>query len=56
MFPEVISTEAAIALGDPVPWFGARTVTGATIDLHVDAGRWIVLAFAGTPGDPRAGA
>ena len=36
-----------IRLGDPVPWFGARTVTGASVDLHVDAGRWVVLAFAG---------
>jgi hypothetical protein len=54
MFPELISTEAAIALGDPVPWFGARTVTGATIDLHVDAGRWIVLAFVSSLDDPRS--
>jgi predicted 2-oxoglutarate/Fe(II)-dependent dioxygenase YbiX/peroxiredoxin len=42
-----------IRLGDPVPWFSARTVTGAAIDLHVDAGRWIVLAF-GAIEDPRA--
>jgi hypothetical protein len=37
---------SAIRLGDPVPWFGARTVTGGSVDLHVDAGRWVVLAFA----------
>jgi peroxiredoxin len=46
-----------IMLGDPVPWFfGARTVTGATIDLHVQAGRWVVLAFLGEAGDPQTGA
>jgi predicted 2-oxoglutarate/Fe(II)-dependent dioxygenase YbiX len=42
-----------VRLGDPAPWFSARTHEGAGIDLHVDAGRWIVLAFAGTPDDPR---
>lgn len=44
----------AIALGDPVPWFSAPTVTGARVDLHVDAGRWIVLAFLGSLAAPRA--
>jgi peroxiredoxin len=45
-----------ILLGDPVPWFsGARTVTGATIDLHVQAGRWVALAFLGAEDDPRTG-
>jgi predicted 2-oxoglutarate/Fe(II)-dependent dioxygenase YbiX/peroxiredoxin len=43
-----------LILGDPVPWFTARTLTGATFDLHVAAGRWIVLAFLGSPNDPRA--
>jgi hypothetical protein len=43
-----------VRLGDPAPWFSARTLSGGQIDLHVDAGRWIVLAFAGTPDDPRA--
>jgi peroxiredoxin len=42
-----------IPLGDPVPWFGARTVTGTGVDLHVQAGRWVVLAFLGRPDDPR---
>jgi len=43
-----------LILGDPVPWFSARTLTGAPFDLHVAAGRWIVLSFLGTPADPRA--
>jgi predicted 2-oxoglutarate/Fe(II)-dependent dioxygenase YbiX/peroxiredoxin len=43
-----------LVLGDPAPWFTARTLTGATFDLHVAAGRWIVLAFLGSPNDPRA--
>ncbi|HEV2958048.1 MAG TPA: 2OG-Fe(II) oxygenase [Xanthobacteraceae bacterium] len=45
---------AKVILGDPVPWFSARTLTGGTFDLHVAAGRWIVLCFLGSPGDPRA--
>ena len=45
---------ARIALGDPVPWFTARTVTGGSIALHVDAGRWAVLAFLGSLSEPRA--
>jgi len=40
-----------IVLGDPVPWFRARTLSGSTIDLHVSAGRWIVLAFMGSAAD-----
>jgi peroxiredoxin len=47
-------TVAPIRLGDPVPWFSARTLTGAAIDIHVDAGRWIVLAFLGSLEEPRA--
>lgn len=43
-----------VTLGDPVPWFTARTVTGASVSLHVDAGRWIVLSFLGSLADPRA--
>jgi hypothetical protein len=43
-------------LGDPAPWFSATTLAGAAFDLHVDAGRWVVLAFAGAPDDPRAAA
>jgi len=41
-----------ITLGDPVPWFSARTITGAQIDLHVDAGRWVVLCFLGSLAEP----
>ncbi len=37
-----------IQLADPVPWFSARTITGDTVDLHVDAGRWVVLCFLGS--------
>jgi len=46
--------EPAIRLGDPVPWFDARTVTGGSVALHVDAGRWAVLAFLGSLAEPRA--
>ena len=38
-------------LGDPIPWFSATTVSGARVDIHVDAGRYIVLTFMGEPGD-----
>jgi peroxiredoxin len=44
----------AIRLGDPVPWFGARTLAGGSVDLHVQGGRWIVLAFLGDLSQPRA--
>jgi predicted 2-oxoglutarate/Fe(II)-dependent dioxygenase YbiX/peroxiredoxin len=47
-------TSAKLILGDPVPWFSARTLTGAPFDLHVAAGRWVVLCFLGTPADARA--
>jgi peroxiredoxin/predicted 2-oxoglutarate/Fe(II)-dependent dioxygenase YbiX len=50
------SSAPAIALADPVPWFSARTVTGETVDLHVDAGRWVVLCFLGSLAGPRAAA
>jgi peroxiredoxin len=43
-----------IVLGDPVPWFSAPQVAGGAFDLHVSAGRWVVLAFFGSPADPRA--
>jgi peroxiredoxin len=45
-----------IALGDPVPWFSARTITGAGVELQINAGRWIVLSFLGSLADPRAAA
>jgi predicted 2-oxoglutarate/Fe(II)-dependent dioxygenase YbiX len=41
-------------LGDPVPWFSAPLVTGGGFDLHVTAGRWVVLSFLGSPANPRA--
>jgi predicted 2-oxoglutarate/Fe(II)-dependent dioxygenase YbiX/peroxiredoxin len=47
------NTAAKLILGDPVPWFSARTLAGAPFDLHVAAGRWIVLSFLGSPADPR---
>jgi hypothetical protein len=43
-----------ITLGDPVLWFSALTILGATIDLQVDAGRWVVLAFLGSLADGQA--
>jgi predicted 2-oxoglutarate/Fe(II)-dependent dioxygenase YbiX len=41
-------------LGDPVPWFSAPLVNGGGFDLHVTAGRWVVLSFLGSPANPRA--
>jgi predicted 2-oxoglutarate/Fe(II)-dependent dioxygenase YbiX/peroxiredoxin len=41
-------------LGDPVPWFSAPTISGGAFDLHVSAGRWVVLSFLGSPANPRA--
>ena len=43
-----------MVLGDPVPWFSAPLVTGGGFDLHVSAGRWVVLSFLGSPANPRA--
>jgi cephalosporin hydroxylase/predicted 2-oxoglutarate/Fe(II)-dependent dioxygenase YbiX/peroxiredoxin len=34
-----------LPLGDPVPWFGAPTLSDGSFNLQVAAGRWIVLAF-----------
>jgi predicted 2-oxoglutarate/Fe(II)-dependent dioxygenase YbiX/peroxiredoxin len=51
-----ISVENRIILGDPVPRFNAPLVTGGAFDLHVSAGRWVVLSFLGSPADPRADA
>jgi peroxiredoxin len=44
----------ALRLGDPVPGFSAPTVTGGSVALHVDAGRWVALAFLGSLAEPRA--
>ena len=49
------SVENRIVLGDHVPWFNASPVGGGAFDLHVSAGRWVVLSFLGSPADPRAG-
>jgi peroxiredoxin len=46
--------ENRIILGDRVPWFSAPLVTGGSFDLHVSAGRWVVLSFLGSPANPRA--
>jgi peroxiredoxin len=40
--------ERPIRVGDPMPWFSARTVTGHAFELQVSAGRWIVLCFMGS--------
>lgn len=49
-----MSENLTVQLGDPVPWFGARTMAGPSFDLHVQAGRWIVLAFLNSLASPRA--
>src|ERR1700759_849290 len=41
-------------LGVPVPCFSAPTIKGGAFDLHVSAGRWVVLSFLGSPNNPRA--
>ena len=47
------TNEHRILLGDPVPWFGAAQINGGAFDLHASAGRWVVLAFMGSPQHPR---
>ncbi len=42
-----------IALGDPVPLFAAPLIADGAFHLQVAAGRWIVLAFLGSPANPR---
>jgi predicted 2-oxoglutarate/Fe(II)-dependent dioxygenase YbiX/peroxiredoxin len=59
MSREPIMTDQAISehriiLGDPVPWFSAPLMTGGSFDLHVSAGRWVVLSFLGSAANPRA--
>lgn len=48
-----VAVPTQITLGDPVPWFRARNIAGGGEDLHVSAGRWIVLAFLGSLTEPR---
>src|SRR5262249_19194987 len=50
---ETATADGAITLADPVPRFGAQLVTGGGFDLHVFAGRWVVLSFLGSPRNPR---
>src|ERR1700722_34170 len=52
--PLTVPTPAAFGLGDPVPWFNARSLTGGELHLHVNAGRWIVLSFFHELSSPRA--
>lgn len=49
-----MSAVRKIILGDPVPWFRAKDVLGQPIDLHVAAGRWVLLAFFSSLADPEA--
>lgn len=51
---EIAPGRARIFLGDPAPWFSAALVAGGSFDLHVSAGRWVVLSFLGSPANPRA--
>jgi peroxiredoxin len=53
---ETLRAENRIVLGDPVPRFSAALVAGGAFDLHVSAGRWVVLSFLGSPANPRANA
>ncbi len=48
MTSETNPTSATLRLGDPAPWFSGATITGGRVDLHVDAGRWVVLCFLGS--------
>jgi hypothetical protein len=46
--------ERPIRVGDPMPWFSARTVTGNAFELQVSAGRWVVLLALGSLEAPGA--
>jgi predicted 2-oxoglutarate/Fe(II)-dependent dioxygenase YbiX/peroxiredoxin len=41
-----------IKFGDPAPWFDARTIAGASINLGVVAGRWVALCFLNSLNNP----
>ena len=43
-----------LGVGDPAPWFSCRTSTRERFAFDTVAGRYIVLAFLGAPGDPQA--
>jgi hypothetical protein len=49
-----LTTTKGVTLGDPVPWFKARNISGGGEDLHVSAGRWILLAFLGSLAEAQA--
>ena len=51
---EKLAVNNRIVLGDRVPRFSAPLVAGGSFDLHVSAGRWVVLSFLGSPSDSRA--
>lgn len=51
---DITNAGSPVALGDPVPLFSAPVITGGSFDLHVSAGRWVVLCFLGTPDYPQA--
>jgi peroxiredoxin len=44
----------SVSLGDPAPWFSARSLAGGELHLHVNAGRWVVLSFFPELSSPRA--
>lgn len=48
------AADKSIILGDPVPWFAAPLLGEGAFNLQVAAGRWIVLSFLGSPGNPQA--
>jgi predicted 2-oxoglutarate/Fe(II)-dependent dioxygenase YbiX/peroxiredoxin len=45
-----------IRAGDPVPWFEAPSSAAPSLDLGVMAGRYVVLCFLGSAGEPSAAA
>jgi len=49
MTTDKTASNSRIVLGDPVPWFDTPLVTGGAFDLHVSAGRWVMLSFLGFP-------
>ena len=51
---DMTKPDSQIILGDPVPWFTAPVVSGGSFDLHVFGGRWVVLAFLGSPANAEA--
>jgi peroxiredoxin len=52
--PNENGTDGRVVLGEHVPWFRAPLVSGGLFDLHVSAGRWVVLSFFGSLTNPRA--